>query len=411
MDEPTAERYLGDGAFRRGVLERSLWRPDLPYSRSLLASYALGDAGWDLLSPMTELTALVTRADSEALQAGRALSLDDAEPVAGAGSDVDALPSDEAAWVALGKRVFERLPMRPDGFLRYLVGTPEIWQRVGIRERADGTLRGIVKYRDVRGDVRVGLTCALCHASPSDDAALAAAPALQRNGDSINGRADRGLDLGLARALASEASGVSADPRLRSWGAGRVDVTDDGVNTPTAVPDLWAMPYKTHLNHSGVIKIVSPATSAVRFETQYVLGHRMETRPRRALTWALSRYIAALQPPAPPSAPSVPPSAELARGKALFGERCASCHRPDRGFAGEMVLASQLMHDPAVATTPERGTGYYKVPSLVGVRYGAPYLHDGSEPTLASLLERGHPRGRAISGDDQRALIAYLETL
>ena len=99
VDEPTAERYLGDGAFRRGVLERSLWRPDLPYSRSLLASYALGDAGWDLLSPMTELTALVTRADSEALQAGRALSLDDAEPVAGAGSDVDALPSDEAAWV------------------------------------------------------------------------------------------------------------------------------------------------------------------------------------------------------------------------------------------------------------------------------------------------------------------------
>jgi hypothetical protein len=67
--------------------------------------------------------------------------------------------------------------------------------------------------------------------------------------------------------------------------------------------------------------------------------------------------------------------------------------------------------DQQVAFDLERGTGHYQIPSLRGVRHHAPYLHDGSQPSLQALLADGHPQGTVLPAPDREALIHYLQTL
>jgi len=106
---------------------------------------------------------------------------------------------------------------------------------------------------------------------------------------------------------------------------------------------------------------------------------------------------------------SLPPPARLrgasdaaARGKTLFTERCSSCHDGPRFTDNRTV---------------DVGTGApLQVPSLVGVAWRAPYLHDGC---AATLLDRFGPTcGTTMHGDtrglgagDLADIVAYLETL
>lgn len=376
-----AARYLTDGAFRRSTLEAALWQPQLPYSRNLLANYGLDDQGWDLLREMPTASRPFTTADASRLAAGSPLE---------AGELVDVRDGAEGLN-ALGERVFFGLPMRYDGYVTWLAARQDRWEEAGLRPRADGSLRGVVVYQDRLGDVRAGVTCGLCH-----------------GGEEVAGRGDRQLDLGRARGMYYEA--VGADPeRFDGWGPGRIDVTDDAVDSPTAIPDLWGLAHAEYLNHSGAIAVAGRETLAVRFETQYIMGHRMRTRPPRDLTWALATFVTSLEPPA---AAGVPVDPETAAGAAAFTDRCAGCHQPGKSYAGDLIAAELLPVDQAVATTPERGTTFYKVPSLLGVGRNAPYLHDGSVATLEALLASGHPYGGApIPDGTRRQLLAFLNTL
>ena len=81
-----------------------------------------------------------------------------------------------------------------------------------------------------------------------------------------------------------------------------------------------------------------------------------------------------------------------------------------------------------------RGTGYYKVPSLKGVWYRSMFGHSGWCATLEDWFDpqrvkqdyvptgfkpygaktyavEGHPFGLDLSGEDRKALIAFLKTL
>jgi cytochrome c peroxidase len=127
----------------------------------------------------------------------------------------------------------------------------------------------------------------------------------------------------------------------------------------------------------------------------------MQSRPERRLTWALASFVASLGEAAP--APAAPPSA--------FTQHCAGCHDPTRAYGGDLVAAEDLHVDGAVAGDPERGTGYYKIPSLRGVARNAPYLHDGSAPSLEALLEAGHPAGRPVPSAERAVIISFLNTL
>ena len=130
-----------------------------------------------------------------------------------------------------------------------------------------------------------------------------------------------------------------------------------------------------------------------------------------------------------------------ARGKALFHSiGCAVCHVPDMGGV-KRVYSDFLLYtldDPPPPNSagseygvgpsplfglPERPDGdpkpnEWKTPALWGVADSAPYMHDGSAPTLrdAILKHGGDAKGvrekyKTLGADDQAALLAFLGTL
>ncbi len=130
-----------------------------------------------------------------------------------------------------------------------------------------------------------------------------------------------------------------------------------------------------------------------------------------------------------PANPNVAPDGRLdarqEQGKALFNDPevgCASCHRPSEHFtdgeahdvgtgsALESVIFQQHLAQDPEAKPPWR----LNTPTLKGLFYTAPYLHDGSARDLETVLARtaetmGHTAD--LTADQKSALIAYLETL
>ncbi|MBN9163093.1 MAG: c-type cytochrome [Myxococcales bacterium] len=112
----------------------------------------------------------------------------------------------------------------------------------------------------------------------------------------------------------------------------------------------------------------------------------------------LGHYLFTLPPP-----PKLRSEADApAQGKELFGQRCASCHS-----------GSRLTNNQSV----DVGTGeVLQVPSLVGIGWRAPFMHNGCASTL---FDRFDPKcGGAKHGDiadltkDQIAdIVAFVETL
>jgi hypothetical protein len=85
--------------------------------------------------------------------------------------------------------------------------------------------------------------------------------------------------------------------------------------------------------------------------------------------------------------------------------------------------------DPTLGMSADRGTGYYRMPSLHGVGSRGPLLHDGTVPSLDAMFDparptpaftsklhgagavTGHSFGLSLSASDRAALVAYLQAL
>ena len=136
------------------------------------------------------------------------------------------------------------------------------------------------------------------------------------------------------------------------------------------------------------------------------------------------------------------PDATALHGKKLFGEiGCAVCHVPNMGGV-KNVYSDFLLYtldDPAppgggggdrydnepppelnLPTRPEGDPkpSEWKTPPLWGVADSAPYLHDGSAPTLQVAVQRHRGEAKSVSekfkklsAADQAALLAFLGTL
>ncbi|RKH49096.1 hypothetical protein D7X96_11340 [Corallococcus interemptor] len=130
----------------------------------------------------------------------------------------------------------------------------------------------------------------------------------------------------------------------------------------------------------------------------------------------LGAFIDAI--PAPDNAFRGEPLTESqARGAALFTQaKCDTCHTgaaltDNRNVdVGTFVRTGELQDAVAVIKAG------LNTPSLLGVGRTAPYLHDGSAPTLKARLMNGresnqHGMTAQLSDADMDDLVAYLETL
>ena len=104
------------------------------------------------------------------------------------------------------------------------------------------------------------------------------------------------------------------------------------------------------------------------------------------------------------------------RGEAIFnrpfaamaGRSCASCHVPDGNFV------DGRRHDigSVAPSTRNARDGALDTPTLLGIRYTAPYFHDGSLPTLAAVVEWFDRRYRlGLDAAERADLTAYLEAV
>jgi cytochrome c5 len=116
-------------------------------------------------------------------------------------------------------------------------------------------------------------------------------------------------------------------------------------------------------------------------------------------------WIESLTPPAWPFAVD---STLAAQGKVVFDQACASCHGTDGNYPNVLIDSAKVGTDTLLATGGAQfaqrfvdwfnGSFYgelahldpragYVAPPLDGIWATAPYLHNGSVPTLAALLD------------------------
>ena len=89
----------------------------------------------------------------------------------------------------------------------------------------------------------------------------------------------------------------------------------------------------------------------------------------------------------------------------MGNKSCASCHTPDRNFR------DGLTHDIGTANPPfEGGTPTpFETPTLRNINFTAPYMHDGSLPSLKSVVNWFNNNNElGLDGDQRDDLVAYL---
>ncbi len=129
----------------------------------------------------------------------------------------------------------------------------------------------------------------------------------------------------------------------------------------------------------------------------------------------INAYVGALEAPENPYIGTTQ-TPQQAHGQQLFTQSgCSSCHMGQwfsntaEKDVGTLVTAPA---DPDDTTEVPNG---FNVPSLRSLARSAPYLHDGSAPTLLDRLNRNtndlHGVTSTLSQQDKLDLVAYLQTL
>jgi mono/diheme cytochrome c family protein len=196
----------------------------------------------------------------------------------------------------------------------------------------------------------------------------------------------------------------------------------------------WASNYFFSRKNEVSNAVISSVAESMRYTDEQAYGFAL--------------YVYSLKPPRNPNRPS----ARTRKGQAVFKrEGCPKCHTPPLytnnkiSPAGDFappashrelydILEMRVGTDASAALKSLRGRGYYKVPSLKGVWYRGPFVHNGTIATLEDWFEPrrlrkdyvptgyrahgvsyrsvpGHPFGLSLNPEDKAALIAFLRTL
>jgi hypothetical protein len=407
-DNPDA--YIHSPPYRRGILERDLRETTSKYSRDRLTSYGRATFPWEVLPEWDPPSRGVTPSDIEQFANGETPGWGTI-PAEGIAPRTPPTTHDE--WVELGKRVFFEYPLRDDAVTAALVTVPQGIQQTGFLEE-DGEIVGLRLFQKPSGEVAIGNTCAQCHAGRGPDGIVSGS------------QANKDMDIGAIRLLVMGLTPGELPSELESTGTGdldrlgpgRGDVQSDGVFNPFAFPDLGGIGQMPLLHHNATWDQGGVATMAVRCETLFITASGQKHRIPRVLSWALAEYYhSLLPPPAELSAMDFPE--EAARGEELFEEEgCTGCHVPPLYTSDEPIPYDVVGTDPSATTSPTRGTGFYRVPSLRGVSQTAPYLHHGEVDSLELMLDPnrlettpGHEFGHELSPQEKDDLVTFLRTL
>jgi mono/diheme cytochrome c family protein len=123
---------------------------------------------------------------------------------------------------------------------------------------------------------------------------------------------------------------------------------------------------------------------------------RPEPRDTANIEKATALLTAYLQQKAAPHLQAFDPADSIqSRGKDVFDRECASCHAPGSARLGKPMPLAEVKTDPDYANrwaAVSGGQPAYVVPHLDGIWLRAPYLHNGSVPTLWDLLQPAQQR-------------------
>jgi mono/diheme cytochrome c family protein len=402
-DDP--EAYVDDVAYGRGILERDLVSVDNLYAQKRLERYGV-EEHWEGLAERDPVTRSLRRQDVERLLAGEEPELDAFEATSFAPEE---LPDSDEEWIALGRRVFFEYPLRHDPTYTALAGLEDgALEEAGFLRDGDAYV-GLAVFEE-NDRVRVGNTCAQCHATADQDG--------------FSGRlSNRTMDIGAARLRVMGLEPGDLPPELESTstadldrlGPGRMDVLSDGEFNPYAIPDFGGLVDMPYLHHNANWHHRGVATLAVRCETLFITSNSERTRIPRVLSWAFAMYVRSLSAPDPLR--SIDDGAAFEAGEALFeSEGCVDCHAPPLYTSDREVEVEYIGTDPLAGLSRQRETGLYRVPSLRGVGRTAPYLHHGAFGTLEAMFdpdrdEPGHEYGLDLSEADRALLIGFLERI
>jgi mono/diheme cytochrome c family protein len=209
------------------------------------------------------------------------------------------------------------------------------------------------------------------------------------------------------------------------WGPGRDDAMNltkyfmtnmkqDNSVGPTDFPSVWNLGIRSGKDNAGHQMLLNwtgdtPAVRSVLIDSALGLG--APARPWFLQRMAdVDRYLSNLPPPAWPFNETNPINPQMAEaGKQIYLRDCASCHEPRAEFTNKVIPLAQIGTDfertkswakvaaeEANRKVKEMGIerppmteldpyGYLS-PPLDGIWLRAPYLHNGSVPTLRDLL-------------------------
>lgn len=209
-------------------------------------------------------------------------------------------------------------------------------------------------------------------------------------------------------------------PGKPAWGPGRDDpfnlpkfmlahVPEDSTHGPADFSPVWRLDRRKQPGHLFNWGGETPAARAVLVDSSLGFGvepnQSFETKVAR-----LDRFLSSLPAPAwPYPAGEHAPRPDLVEaGRVIYTQQCARCHEPAGEFCGKTIPLAEIGTDPERANTwsvaaadavnqtiknqgfdrPNliKSDGYLATP-LDGLWLRAPYLHNGSVPTLRDLLE------------------------
>ncbi|MES2645341.1 MAG: hypothetical protein V4717_00595 [Bacteroidota bacterium] len=236
---------------------------------------------------------------------------------------------------------------------------------------------------------------------------------------------------------------------------------------PTAIPDLFNIKDRKYLDHTGLVKnrdiydlmlyatLNQESDFLVGFNDFYAVKPGADPAKGKVSRFTdlqlltLAKFIYTLRPPENPNKAS---EALAQQGKKIFAEEgCDICHSPPHYSSNKLIPVTGFKPpaahfalydidtiavdtDPGLSLYTRRATGYYKVPSLIGVwnrtalqhsgyitsleelfnkaRLRDDYTPKGFKPTnVKTMAVKGHEFGLDLTATDKAALIAFLRSL